>query len=56
MHNVFHVSLLKPYKDNGQQHPPPPYTLIGGQNYEYEVEQILDHQPPIPKEKGLPVY
>ena len=45
MHNVFNVSLLKAYRDNGMPHPPPPWTLIQGQDYEFEVDRILDHEP-----------
>ena len=46
IHDVFHVNLLKPYRCNGQQHPPSPFTYLAGQPYEYEVERILDHWPP----------
>jgi hypothetical protein len=42
IHNVFHVSLLKPYHDNGTVQPPPP-ELIDGEE-EYEVEAILLHR------------
>jgi hypothetical protein len=42
IHDVFHVSLLKPYKDNGSVEPPPPPELIDGE-LEYEVETILAH-------------
>ena len=45
IHDVFHVNLLKPYRDNGQGHPPSPFTYLAGQPYEYEVETILDHSP-----------
>lgn len=47
IHPVFHVSLLKPYKDPSLvEHraaplPPPPAISINGQD-EYEVERILD--------------
>ena len=40
MHDVFHVSLLKPYKRRGEE--PPGATMPDGQT-EYEVESILDH-------------
>lgn len=46
LHNVFHISLLKPYKnraDGGQVNPPPPPVLIDG-DFEYEVESILSHR------------
>ena len=45
IHNVFHSSLLMPYKETHKhgaqfQHPPP--ELIGNEE-EYEVEQIINH-------------
>ena len=45
IHDVFHVNLLKPYRDNGQGHPPSPFTDLAGQPYEYEVDHIVDHHP-----------
>ena len=39
IHNVFHVSLLKPYKDNGMAANAPP-SLID-ENEEYKMEKIL---------------
>ena len=45
IHDVFHVNLLKPWRDNGQDHPPSPFTYLGGQWHEYEVDYILDHRP-----------
>lgn len=44
MHNVFNVSALKPWHDNGMKHPPPAWTLLQGQNYEFEVDHIIDHE------------
>ena len=44
MHDVFHVSLLKPW--NSDKHgviPIPPTLTLGGQ-LEFEVQQILDHR------------
>jgi len=44
MHDVFHVSLLKPY--NAEKHtvvPMPPTLTVGGQR-EFEVQQILAHK------------
>ena len=41
-HPVFHVSLLRKYKDGGRQVAPPPAVLLDGE-IEYEVEQILAH-------------
>ena len=43
IHNVFHVSLLKPYHDDGKRQPPPPPALVDTE-LEYEVEQILLHR------------
>ena len=51
-HNVFHVSLLKPYLDNGEACEPVPYTLIGGADNEFEVEVIIDFKPKTPKRNG----
>ena len=39
IHDVFHVSLLKPYKGGGRRQPPPPPVVIDGE-LEDEVEQI----------------
>ena len=41
MHDVFHVSLLRPYKTNEKK--PPPALLPTGET-EYEVETVLDHE------------
>ena len=43
IHDVFHVSLLKAYKEDGSVQPPPPPTLIADA-LEYEVEHILMHK------------
>jgi hypothetical protein len=40
MHNVFHVQLLKKYRDNGKMQPPPPPNEIDD-SLEYEVERVL---------------
>jgi hypothetical protein len=40
IHNVFHVSLLKPYKTDGSVQPPPPPVAIDG-HLEWEVEDLL---------------
>ena len=54
IHDVFHVNLLKPYRDNGQGHPPSPFTYLAGQPYEYEVDYIPDHHPmQVTIQKGL---
>jgi hypothetical protein len=44
IHNVFHTSLLTPYKEmeeHGDNFAQPPPELIDGQE-EYEVEQIIN--------------
>ena len=51
-HNVFYVSLLKPYIDNDEAVDPVPYTLIGGADNEFEVEVISDFKPKAPKRTG----
>jgi hypothetical protein len=43
IHNVFHVSLLKPYKRDGPVQPPPPPDIIDDE-FEYEVEAVLAHR------------
>jgi hypothetical protein len=43
MHDVFHVQLLKKYRDNGKVQPPPPPIKIEG-SLEYEVERVLRHR------------
>jgi transposase InsO family protein len=42
-HDVFHVSLLRPYVDSGRVAPPPLPEIIQGE-VEYEVEEILGHR------------
>lgn len=44
-HNVFHVSLLKPYLSNGEADDPQSFTLVGGHDDEFELESILDYHP-----------
>ena len=39
IHDVFHVSLLKPYKDNGMAANAPPVEIE--KHEEYEIEKIL---------------
>jgi len=46
MHDVFHASLLSPYKENavhGPNYSHPPSDIIDNQK-EYKVEQILRHK------------
>ena len=46
MHDVFHVSLLKPYNAAAEKHTvvPMPPTLTIGEQQEFEVQQILAHR------------
>ena len=46
IHNVFHATLLRPYKENeiyGENYPEPPPDLEDGEE-NYEVETILNHR------------
>lgn len=43
IHNVFHVSLLKPWKHDGRYQPPPPSINIDGEA-EWGVEQVVQHR------------
>jgi hypothetical protein len=43
VHDVFHVSMLKPYKEGGTVQPPPLPEIIDGEE-EYEVEAVLAHR------------
>jgi hypothetical protein len=43
IHNVFHISLVKPYRLDGRTQPPPAPLLVDGE-LEFEVEQILQHR------------
>jgi hypothetical protein len=46
IHNVFHVSLLSPYKTtdtHGPSFPEPPPDVIDGEE-EYEIEGIINHR------------
>ena len=45
MHNVFHASLLKRYQSNGEAVAPQSFTLVGGQDDQFEVERIMDYTP-----------
>jgi hypothetical protein len=57
VHNVFHVSLLKAYRDDGSVQPPPPPIELDGELY-YEVERILLHRDPPSsggRKKGKPM-
>ena len=51
-HNVFHVSLLKPYISNGEPVPPMPFNLIGGSENQFEVQRIIDFRPKSSKQNG----
>lgn len=43
IHDVFHVSLLKPYHRDGRVELLPPPELIDDEP-EWEVDRILEHQ------------
>ncbi len=44
-HNVFHVSLLKPYHAGGREQPaPPPFEFDDEEGLWYEVDCALDHR------------
>ncbi len=43
MHDVFHVSLLRPYHDQGE-HQPPPVTILMDGEQEHEVQIVLNHR------------
>ena len=43
VHNVFHVSLIKPYLSDGRTQPPPAPELIDN-TPEWIVEQVIDHR------------
>ena len=43
VHDVFHISLLHPYKESGRVQPPPPPIEIDGE-WGYEVEEILNER------------
>lgn len=43
VHDVFHVSLLRPYRSDGRSMAAPPPVIIAGRQ-EYEVEQVLQHR------------
>jgi len=46
IHNVFHATLLKPYKENeiyGPNFPEPPSELENNEEV-YEVDSILNHR------------
>ena len=42
-HNVFHVSLVKHYKDGGRVLPPPLPSIVDGEPM-YEAEEVLSHR------------
>ncbi len=41
IHDVFHVSLLEPYRSDGR-HQPPPVTLFLDGDEQFEVDSVLD--------------
>ena len=58
IHDVFHASLLLPYKEtetHGPNFPKPPPDLIGAEE-EYEVERIVSHRGPSGRRKYLTAW
>ena len=43
IHDVFHVSLLKPYRSDGRTQPPPFSFIMDGEEY-FRVERIVSHR------------
>lgn len=44
-HNVFHLSLLKPYREDGRVQPPPlPFEFVEDEGLWYELDGILQHR------------
>ncbi len=43
MHDVLHVSLLRPYHNGGRVALPPPPEIVNGE-LEFEVESVLLHK------------
>ena len=52
-HNVFHVSLLKPFVSNWEPVSPMPFNLIGGSENQIEVKKVFDFRPKTPKTNGI---
>ena len=50
LHDVFHVSLLRPYHSDGTVQPPPAILIEG--EHEYEVDRIPDHKDKYARSKG----
>ena len=50
LHDVFHVSLLRPYRDDGRVQPPPVTIMLDGSE-EFEVEKVVSHRV-VPHGKG----
>jgi hypothetical protein len=44
VHNVFHVSILRMYHDDGRVQPPQPFELEGEDGEFFSIERILDHR------------
>lgn len=51
-HNVFNVSLLKPFISNGEAVDPMSFTIKGGKSQELEVEDIFDYEPKTRTQRG----
>ena len=55
IHDVFHVSLLKPYRSDGTVKPPPA-ELLPPEADEFEVEMLLGHRDKKVKKKNFREY
>lgn len=44
IHNVFHVSLLQPYRSDGRVQPPDPIICEEDGEAYFEIERVLDHR------------
>ena len=43
LHNIFHMSLFKPYLRGANVQPPPMPTIVDGEEW-FNVDQILNHR------------
>ncbi len=56
MHDVFHVSLRKPFRDDGTRQPLPPVLMVD-ETPEFEVESVhLDSPRALAREEEIEFY